>query len=296
MLNIKIILLFLLFLFTSCSEKSNYIFDTENSTFNNSFNFKGGDETLDIITWNIENYPKNNSTNYYVKEIIDSLNVDFIALQEIESSNDFSNLSASLGDNWYNYRSDPNSSWGELAFLVNTNEIYIMVEPYTILNSYEYEFGFRPPLVVECLYNNQLIIFINIHYKCCSGSESRRLAASNLLYNYVNTNHQNDKVIILGDFNDVLTDIDNNVFSPFLSDPNRYYFADYEIAISTNEHWSFPNWPSHIDHILITNELINNVADINTILIDASLDGSFSTYENYISDHRPVGIKLFFNP
>ena len=66
MLNIKIILLFLLFLFTSCSEKSNYIFDTENSTFNNSFNFKGGDETLDIITWNIENYPKNNLTNYYV--------------------------------------------------------------------------------------------------------------------------------------------------------------------------------------------------------------------------------------
>ena len=101
---------------------------------------------------------------------------------------------------------------------------------------------------------------------------------------------------MLGDFNDILTDVENNIFVPFLSDNNNFYFADYQIAISSNQNWSFPSWPSHIDHILITNELINNIVDTQTILIDFSLNGSFTTYNNYISDHRPVGIKLFFNP
>ena len=94
MLNIKIILL--LFLLISCSKESNYIFDPESgSIFNNSINFSGDESTLDVITWNIENYPKNDFTNYYVKEIIDSLNIDFIALQEISNNEAFSNLSSS---------------------------------------------------------------------------------------------------------------------------------------------------------------------------------------------------------
>ena len=297
MLNIKIILLLLFLLFSSCSKESNSILDINTSIFNSSINFKGSSQTLDIITWNIKNYPKNNLTNYYVNEIIDSLDVDIIALQEIEDNDYFSDLSESLGNDWYSYRSDsPSSDWGELAFLINTIEIDIINNPYTILNNHQYEFAYRPPAVIECLYNNQSLIFINVHFKCCDGHENRRLAASNLLYEYINNNHQNDQVVVLGDFNDILTDVENNIFVPFLSDNNNFYFADYQIAISSNQNWSFPSWPSHIDHILITNELINNIVDTQTILIDFSLNGSFTTYNNYISDHRPVGIKLFFNP
>lgn len=285
-------------MFISCSKESNYIFDSDtNSIFNNSINFSGNSSTLDIITWNIENYPKNNLTNYYVEEIIDSLNVDFIALQEISNNEAFSSLSISLGDHWYSYRSDsPSSDWGELAFLINQNEFDIIGTPYTILNSNQYEFAYRPPLVIECSYQNNFLIFINVHYKCCDGSESRRLSASNLLYNYINTYYSDDSVIVLGDFNDMLTDVNDNVFIPFLSDANNYYFADYQIATSENQFWSYPSWPSHIDHILITNELMDNVFKTETVLIDNSLIGSFTTYNNYISDHRPVGIKLLFNP
>ena len=296
MLNIKIILL-LLFLFSSCSQESDYLFDINSSIFNSSLNFKGEEETLDIITWNIQNYTKNNLTNFHITQILDSLNVDIVALQEIENQTAFSELTESLGNNWFSYRSGTaNSEYGELAFLINTAEVEIVTSPYAILDDYQYEFSYREPLVVECNYNNELLILINIHYKCCSGHEDRRLVASNLLYEYINNNYVNDRVVILGDFNDVLTDVVNNVFIPFISDNDNYYFADYQIAISSNQSWSYPSWPSHIDHILVTNELVNTIYDVQTILIDYSLKGGYGTYYSYISDHRPVGIKLLFSP
>jgi len=293
MLNIKTILLLLLFL--SCSEKSDLIFNPDNGLFNSSLNFKGTDETLDIVTWNIEWYPKNDLTNTHISEIIDSLDVDIIALQEITDNVSFNDLVNSL-EGWSGYKSGGSSSdYQELAYIINTNKVEILSGPYTILNSYEYEFAHREPLVLECIYNNNHIVLINVHYKCCDGSESSRLAASNLLYNYINSNLNSEKVIVLGDFNDLLNDSGINVFEPFLDDVD-YSFADYDIAISSNEYWSFPGWPSHLDHMLITNELFNNVISTNTIMIDQSLNGGFSFYDNYISDHRPVGIKLFINP
>ena len=128
--------------------------------------------------------------------------------------------------------------------------------------------------------------------------ENRRLQASYYLKNYIDTYLSNDKVIVLGDFNDDIAEYenDNNVFLNFINDTDNYYFADYQIATSSNQFWSYPSWPSHIDHILITNELMSNVFETKTILIDNSLIGSFTTYNNYISDHRPVGVKLSLEP
>ena len=61
-------------------------------------------------------------------------------------------------------------------------------------------------------------------------------------------------------------------------------------------YWSYPSWPSHLDHIIITNELFDEYESINsscnTILIDNILNSGWAEYDNYISDHRPVGISL----
>jgi len=59
----------------------------------------GTDSTFDIITWNIENFPKQNSTVDYLLELIPIFDADIIALQEIESATDFQNLINSL-DNY----------------------------------------------------------------------------------------------------------------------------------------------------------------------------------------------------
>jgi len=62
-------------------------------------------------------------------------------------------------------------------------------------------------------------------------------------------------------------------------------------------HWSYPTWPSHLDHILITDELFANFQNFNSLVSVIRIDdymGTWSNYENIISDHRPIGLKLDF--
>ena len=296
----KIIFLFFL---SSCADDNTVDSNvTENSFFGISSN-------LNIITWNVENFPKSGGTTIeYLVQAIESMNVDIIALQEIENTGYFNQLVTSLGDEWVGYRHE-NSNWGELSFLINITNVNYQ-EPYSILNEYESYFAYRPPYVLEFSYNNQNFILINVHYKCCgdgnldegnSGDEEyRRLMSSYYLENYISANFQNENMIILGDFNDELIDSDN-VFNVFLNNPDEYSFTDLGMAQESNYwgYWSYPSWPSHLDHIIISNELFDDYQNIgsscHTILIDNTLSNGWSEYNNYISDHRPVGISLNIN-
>ena len=112
MLKLQLLIIFLLFF--SCGNGNS---DDDND--NISENSYGSDETLDIITWNLQNFPKHNNTVDTLSFIIDDLNLDIVALQEIESTSALSELSDNLGDNWLDYRSE-NSSWGELSYFLNS--------------------------------------------------------------------------------------------------------------------------------------------------------------------------------
>jgi len=262
--------------------------------FNNEFNENafGSPQSFDLLTWNIEHFPKHNNTIDELTNIIPLLEVDIIALQEIEDTESLETLKNNLGDNWFFYRSDSNSNYGTLSYLINTNEIEITQSPYTILSQYDYEFAWRRPYVLKIKHNNIDYTIINIHYKCCDGSESRRLEASIVLENYISNYLNNDNVILLGDFNDLLID-SPNIFDPFLDESNDYIFTDMEIASGSPAYWSYPGWPSHLDHILITNELFNSSHDTQTILIeDSFFPNNSNLYDYYISDHRPVGIRI----
>jgi len=110
-------------------------------------------------------------------------------------------------------------------------------------------------------------------------------------------NLSEENVIVLGDLNDILTDPSaHNVFQTILDDDLNFLFADIDIANGPSSGWSYPNWPSHIDHIFITNELYgifdNSSSLIQTIQIDENMAGGFNEYDNKISDHLPVAIKL----
>lgn len=290
-------ILFLVFLF-SCAN------DTISATDDNS---SVNQNNLDIITWNIEHYPKHSNTNLYLEDIINSIEgLDIIALQEIESSNQLSMLANNLGPEWVDFRHE-NSDWGELSYLINSETVSYQ-EPYSILNEYQYYFAYRPPYVLEFDYNNQQFILINVHYKCCgdgtldeqdSGDEEfRRLQATYYLDNYISDNFPNSNVIIVGDFNDSLDDDEqNNVFNLFFNS-SAYFFADLTMALENNywQYWSFPSWPSHLDHIVISNELFDEYENVNsncnTMVLDGFFDNGWIDYNNYISDHRPVRLSL----
>lgn len=281
-MNYKYIILFLSFI---CSQ---------------DFPQLGNDDSFDIATWNIENFPKHNNTIEYVQDIIETSNLDIIALQEIADLNGFNELTNNL-QGWEGFRYS-NSDYGELAFLINLENIQIIESPYSILNQHNHYFAYRPPYLTKVNFQNQEIVIINVHYKCCGDGilennywdeEYRRQQATYHLKNYIDNNFQNEYVVVLGDFNDDISEeMNNNVFAEFLNDPEDYFFTDTYIAEGSSLNWSFPSYPSHLDHILVTNELFIDTINTFTIQLDNYMIGGFQKYDNHISDHRPVGINL----
>ena len=100
--------------------------------------------------------------------------------------------------------------------------------------------------------------------------------------------------------NDELNDDGVNVFQNFIDDSINYMFVDMDIANGPSTNWSYPGRPSHLDHILISNELFdefyNAGSTVQTIPAEDYLEGGWSDYEKYVSDHRPVVLSLNFNP
>ena len=264
----------------------------------------GTDNTLDIITWNIEWFPKNGEiTVDYVTQIIEALDMDILAIQELDDTVLFTQML----NNLIEYDGYFESAWfAGLAYIYKTETIEIN-DIYEIYITSPYWSPFpRSPMVMDMNFMDENYIIINNHFKCCGDGnlnfnddgdeETRRYIASNLLKEYIDNNFPNSNVIVLGDLNDELTDnLDDNVFQMIIEDSENFFFADMEIAEGNSWEWSFPNWPSHLDHILITNELFDNNSYIEVIRIDDFMDGGFSEYDQNISDHRPVGIKLTFD-
>ena len=260
----------------------------------------GSDETFDIVTWNIEEFPKNGqNTIDLVSEVIETLNVDFIAIQEIADIDEFQNLVDNL-DGWDGYCA--NSAYlVNLAFLYKIDEISILnTSELFPNNSYHYP---RFPLVAEITWNETNLYIINNHLKAMDDaqSEERRRQACIGLENYISQYHSDENVILLGDLNDSLTDNEeSNVFQCFLDEPQIYQFADMSIATGSENNWSLPSYnPAHFDHILITDELFDAFDDsdseVRTIKVDLFLDGGWEEYDDNISNHRPVGLKLDIN-
>ncbi len=265
----------------------------------------GSQDSFDFMTWNIEWFPKNGQTTIsYVAEIIEDIDVDVIAMQELDDRDLFDQMISSL-DGYAGYY---DSSWfAGLAFIYNTETVQVN-DIYEIYTTSPYWNAFpRSPMVMDLNFNGVNYFLINNHFKCCgdgsldlnddSDEEKRRYDAINLLRDYIDENLPNQNVIVLGDLNDDIAEPQiNNVFQLIINDPN-YEFADYQIALGGSSDWSFPNWPSHLDHILVSDELFDELAysQVETIKLDQYIDGGWNEYDYNISDHRPVFMQLAQN-
>ena len=263
----------------------------------------GTDSTFEVVSWNIEWFPKNGQvTADSVKTIIQSLAADVYALQEIDDTTLLKQVVSTIPDYTCHFKS---SYYGGLAYVYNTNTVQVNAK-YEIYTSQPYWNAFpRSPQVLELTFNNEEYVIIDNHLKCCgdgvldlndtSDEENRRLRAVNLLKTYIDSIFSNDKVIVVGDWNDILNDpTPNNVFNSFLNDSD-YLFVDFPIALGSSANFSFPTWPSHLDHILISDELFADFSKPNSELSCIRIDdymSSWSAYDYNISDHRPVGLKL----
>jgi len=266
----------------------------------------GEDGSLDIATWNIEWFPNNGQiTVEYITEIIEQLDLDIFAIQEIDNTDMFDQMLDAMPD----YTGYYESSWfAGLAYIYKT-EVVEINDIYEIYTTSPYWSAFpRSPMVMDMHFMGANYFLINNHFKCCGDGvldfndegdeEKRRYNAANLLKEYIDTNLSENNVLVVGDLNDDIAEASqNNVFQMILDDIDNYLFVDIGIANSSSSEWSYPSWPSHLDHILITSELFDELddSDVQTIKIDEYLDGGWSEYDYNISDHRPVAIKFGLN-
>jgi len=290
---IIIVLVLSLIIPASCRKTPEPPLPDDTSDFDACIPFPGTDQTLDIVTFNVETFPLNGYTSVIaVASLLKTINADVYALQEVASEAGFNQLVALMpGYTGLFYLID-NSDWN-LAYIFKTSEVNAD-ESATRLLFTSSEYFPRPPFEVKIHHNpsGADLYIINNHLKCCGGydNETSRREASELLKNYIDTSRPNDAVVVLGDLNDEITDIsiDENPFLNFINDPGDYRFADMTIAEGSILWWSYPSWPSHIDHILVTDELFSALD--TTLVYKAS--PCYSDYSLNISDHRPVGIKL----
>ena len=269
----------------------------------------GTDSTLDVLTWNIERFPKNGTATVdSVARVIEALDADLIGIQEVLDTAICRQMVRSIPG--YEVHMD-NGWWsGGLAWVYKTSTVQIQ-SVYNIFETSPYWNAFpRSPLVIEFQFAGADWVAINNHYKCCgdgqldpndpSDEENRRMEANKLLKQYLLLNHPSDRLIVLGDLNDNLMDpVQHNVFRMFLADSSRYRFADHALAQGPNYYWSYPTWPSHLDHMLISNELFSFFPDPSAgaqiVRVDDFLPNRWADYDQFLSDHRPVGLKIPFS-
>ena len=258
----------------------------------------GNVDEIEIVTWNIQNFPKSESTVEKVIAFMEVLDADIYCIQEIEEKSIIGDIAEAL--NGYDSIISNETWYIHLGMIYRSSMLEVdSVQDFFIDHS---GFASRPPLKVDFIYevgdSQYSFTVINMHLKCCGNGyidegneydeEYRRYGASIALKNYLDISMDNDNVIVVGDWNDdIFEEFDsNNVFMNFIEDEDNFMFADMSIANGSSAFWSYPSWPSHIDHVLITDELFDEFqySGIFTIRADDFIDNYFTD----VSDHRPV--------
>jgi endonuclease/exonuclease/phosphatase family metal-dependent hydrolase len=240
--------------------------------------------TLDIITWNLEQFSTTTTDIDEVINIISQMDADIIGIQEIISRKDFDDMVAAI-DGWEGIVLS--LSGLNTGYLYKTSEITLNGNLTTLYDDNSNAFP-RPPIVGLFTHVSGLeFTLINLHLKCCGGSdnEDRRREAATLLKLYIDDSLSTAPVLVVGDYNDLIEEpVPMNVFQEIINDSLNYRFTDMDIARGSAANWSYPSWPSHLDHILMTNEFFDSFESSTTLL----LNDCNARYERTVSDHRPV--------
>jgi hypothetical protein len=137
--------------------------------------------------------------------------------------------------------------------------------------------------------------FVNIHARAFDDFQSytKRRDAARDLHRHLDQNHNSERLVFLGDYND---DVDESITSgrdtpyrPFVDDVSDFNIVT--AVLSEQRATSTVRFGEMIDHITISNELEEELQDIDVYVFDGeALIGS--AYGDNTSDHYPVVANL----
>lgn len=269
--------------------------------YENPFADVSKDETFDIATWNIEWFGDNNNGPENVAlqlqnviEVIETMDMDIYALQEISNPTLFRTLVESL-ENYNGFISNYSQSQ-KVAWLYKTSTIDSISTAYVATSGRwangrdPFQFEFDATIDGE----TRRIKAVNFHAKAFASQEdyNQRRADAILLKQYADTRKASDRMILIGDYNDdVIESTWAGLVTPyemFNTDP------DYTIVTRALSEQGFTSYRSvsMIDHITI-----------NANLFDEHLFGAeqientgyIGSYLSTTSDHYPVWTRFRFS-
>ncbi len=264
--------------------------------FDSSVTPRGTDTTLEIASWNIQNFPKDgDSTVNRVRALIARLDLDIYAIQEVEDTLAFHRLLSGLSGYAGLYSVDDYGSFYQKTGVIYKPGIVTVTDVHQIF--WWNDSVPRPPLVmtVTATHNSRTFDFrlIVLHLKAGWSAEdaAKRRTSCRMLKEYLD--HEVEQgpeldFVVVGDWNDKLDDPpEYNVFNVFLEDTVRYRFLTLPLAGSSYYGSYIENGGgSLIDHLLVSRDALNEYQGGTTTTL--RLDDEVARYKQRISDHRPV--------
>ncbi len=259
----------------------------------------GSANSLDIAAWNIENFPQESSTPRVLADLITSLGLDLISVEEIADTAAFDELCARLRQHEcvLSTHTYGDGSYQKIGILYRA-DLMQLSGTQLLFDSAGYEFP-RPPLQATITVDDGVhpsfdFVLIAVHLKAGTTTEdrTRRTDANVMLEEYVSqliTGIGDDDVVVLGDFNEVLTSSWGlEVMAPWLDSNDAYDIHTRPLADDGEE--SFLPSGALIDHVISTPSLADEFAGGATQI--PRLDSQYNNYEYQVSDHLPVVVGM----
>lgn len=254
----------------------------------------GGADTLEIAAWNIENYPARGTTAARVADLITSLDLDIVVVEEIASETAFAELLARLPEHdglLSEHRYTP-TDYQKIGVIYRTP----MVAPGAVellFTADTYAFP-RPPLAVTLAIDDGVhralaLRVIGVHLKAGVGQEDgdRRRLALETIDAHVRAQLAGggeDEIVIAGDYNEVLdTTVGQMNFAPLLAAPDVY--TVHTQAASDRGEISFVPASVLLDHITTTAALADDITGAQLVIPRLH---TLPMYVSEVSDHLPV--------
>jgi endonuclease/exonuclease/phosphatase family metal-dependent hydrolase len=258
----------------------------------------GSEDAIDIAAWNIENFPAEGQTPALVADLIVSLGLDLVAVEEIADEEAFDELLDRLPDHdgLLSFHEYAPGEFQKVGFIYRSD--LMEVDPQSLLfEDDNFQFP-RPPFQVRVTVPGAAagpveFVAIVLHLKAGTDPEDRerRRGAMVTLEQHVRglVADGAEDVIVLGDYNEVLTsDIGRGVFGPFLDAPDLYT-VETDVLAQDGE-ISFVPSGVMLDHIVTTRGMDDELGDSQAVI--PRLDREVPGYVDRVSDHLPVAISL----
>jgi len=253
----------------------------------------GGPDTLDIVAWNVRNLgAENKQIAAPLADVITSLDLDLIAIEEVASIDAWNELVARLPEHEGVLSSHVYSPTNYQKVGVLYRKSTLEVVDVDLLRDRSYESP-RPPLVVsfryqDCAHAAMTFDVIGLHLKALDEGIERRRTAISDLDKHVRAQIDGggeDEIILLGDFNqEIVSEVGKGVMAPMLADADGMYDVR-TLAASTSTPPSYIGRET-IDHLVTTRGLAAEAGAASASIL--GLDSQIAGYRTSISDHRPV--------